>query len=284
MLNGIVDRVRALVPGQSANVAPVVPVVRFSGVIGRASRLRQGISLRSVEAPLKKAFGIKPAPAVAIIIDSPGGSPVQSHLIYRHIRALAEEKEKQVLVFAEDVCASGGYMIACAGDEIIVDPASVVGSIGVVSAGFGFVDAISKIGVERRIYTAGKNKATLDPFRPEKPEDVDHLKDLQSDVHDLFIDLVRSRRGTDLADTEELFTGLFWSGSKAVALGLADRTGYVRSVLREKFGEKVRIKPISADRSFWARRGLAFEAISDAVVTRLGAEFEERSLRSRFGR
>ncbi len=283
MLNRIVDRVRSIIPGQSANAAPVVPVVRLAGIIGRGSRFRPGLSLHSVAGPLKKAFSIKAAEAVAIVIDSPGGSPVQSHLIHRRIRALAEENDKKVLVFTEDVCASGGYMIACAGDEIIVDPASIIGSIGVVSAGFGFVEAIGKLGVERRVYTAGENKATLDPFRPENKDDVDHLKGLQSDVHDLFIDLVKSRRGDVLADDDDLFTGLFWSGSKAVSLGLADREGDLRSVLRESYGEKVRMKVISGEKSFWPRRGLGLSAITETAISSIGAELDERAAGARFG-
>ena len=172
-----------------------IPVVRLSGMIGQVSRFRRGLSLRSVAPLLKKAFSVKAAPAVALIINSPGGSPVQSHLIYKRIRALAAEKEKHVIVFVEDVCASGGYMIACAGDEIVVDPASIVGSIGVVSAGFGFVEALRKLGVERRVYTSGESKVILDPFQPEKPEDVARLKSIQEEVHDHFIDIVRARRG-----------------------------------------------------------------------------------------
>ncbi|MHA1190138.1 MAG: S49 family peptidase [Alphaproteobacteria bacterium] len=277
------DRVRSLIPGQSAENAPIVPVVKFTGIIGRGSKFRPGLSMQSAAGPLKKAFGIKAAPAVAIVIDSPGGSPVQSHLIHKRIRALAEETEKRVLIFTEDVCASGGYMIACAGDEIIVNPASIVGSIGVVSAGFGFVDAIEKLGVQRRVYTAGKNKSTLDPFKPEKTEDIDHLKSLQSDVHDLFIDLVKGRRGDVLADDDDLFTGLFWSGAKAVSLGLADREGDLRTVLRDMYGEKVRMKVISGERSFWARRGMGLSALGDVAVERVFAELDERVLRSRFG-
>src|SRR5690606_27753534 len=170
------------------------------------------------------AFSI-PAPAVAISINSPGGSPVQSRLIYKRIRDLAEEKQRKVLVYVEDVAASGGYMIACAGDEIIIDPSSIVGSIGVVSAGFGFQEMIRKIGVERRVHPSGRNKAILDPFQPEKEDDIAHLKELQQHIHTVFIDLVKSRRGARLADNDDLFTGLFWVGEKARELGLADSLG-----------------------------------------------------------
>ena len=173
--------------------------MRLSGTIGRVSRFQSGLTLASVAPLLKKAFAIKAAPAVALVINSPGGSPVQSHLIYKRIRALAEEKEKPVIVFVEDVCASGGYMIACAGDEIVVDPASIVGSIGVVTAGFGFVELMRKVGVERRVYTSGESKVILDPFQPEKPDDVARLKAIQEEVHDHFIEIVRTRRGDVLA-------------------------------------------------------------------------------------
>ena len=195
MIQNIVESVRQIIPGAGGEAAPVIPVVRLAGAIGKAGRFQSGLSLATMAGPLKKAFAIKSAPAVALIVDSPGGSPVQSHLIFKRIRALAEEKEKPVLVFVEDVCASGGYMIACAGDEIIVDEASIVGSIGVVSAGFGFADAIKKLGVERRVYTAGESKAILDPFQPEKKADVERLKAIQEEIHDMFIDLVKARRG-----------------------------------------------------------------------------------------
>lgn len=266
--------------------APVVPVVRLSGAIGRVSRFQSGLTLASASPLLRKAFAIRSAPAVALIVNSPGGSPVQSHLIYKRIRALAEEKEKTVIVFAEDVCASGGYMIACAGDEIVVDPASIVGSIGVVSAGFGFVDAIHKLGVERRVYTSGEAKVILDPFQPEKPEDVARLKAIQEEVHDHFIEIVRTRRGEVLAKDKDgdIFSGQFWSGKTAVALGLADRTGDLRSTLRERFGEKVRFKLFSTERSFFGQRkgvgigGRLGAGFSEAVLS----ELDERMLWERY--
>jgi signal peptide peptidase SppA len=256
-----------LFPGRGG-AAPVIPVVRLTGTIGKFSRLRPGLTLSSVAPLLKKAFSVKAAPAVALVIDSPGGSPVQSHLIYKRIRTLAAEKEKTVIVFVEDVCASGGYMIACAGDEIVVDPASIVGSIGVVSAGFGFVEALRKLGVERRVYTSGESKVILDPFQPEKPEDVARLKAIQEEVHDMFIDLVRARRGDVLAADRDIFSGMFWSGKTAVSLGLADRTGDLRAVLTERYGEKVRLKVFSSERGFLMRRGTG-------VAGALGAAFAE---------
>jgi signal peptide peptidase SppA len=265
--------------------APIVPVVRLSGTIGRVSRFQSGLTLAAVAPLLRKAFSIRAAPAVALIVNSPGGSPVQSHLIYKRIRALAEEKEKTVIVFAEDVCASGGYMLACAGDEIVVDPASIVGSIGVVSAGFGFVEAIRKLGVERRVYTSGDAKVILDPFQPEKPEDVARLRAIQEEVHDHFIEIVRTRRGEVLAKERDadIFSGQFWSGKTAVALGLADRTGDLRTTLRERFGEKVRFRVFSTERSFFGRKGVGIGgalggAFSEAVLS----ELDERMLWDRY--
>ena len=281
----VFDRLRKRLPGKWGNVPVTVPVVRLQGAIGMASPLRPGLSLANVAQQLDKAFSID-GPAVALIVNSPGGSPVQSRLIHARIRALAEEKKKDVLVFVEDVAASGGYMLAVAGDEIIADPSSVVGSIGVVSAGFGFPEALAKLGIERRVHTAGPNKAILDPFRPEREEDVQHLKALQLEVHDVFIDLVKSRRGEVLSDNPDLFTGLFWTGTTARDLGLVDSLGDLRSVLRERFGDKVKTPLISAPRSLFGRRqasgveagasggltqGLADEALSALEIRALWA-------------
>jgi len=266
---------------------PVIPLVRLNGMIGSASTFRSGLSLQSVESALARAFGVKAAPAVAFLVSSPGGAAVQSHLIYKRIRALAEEKGKTVIVAVEDVAASGGYMIAAAGDEIVVDSASIVGSIGVLSAGFGFPKLLERIGVERRVHTAGKSKAMLDPFQPEKAEDVARLHALQEDVHASFIDLVKSRRH-GLKDDPDLFTGAFWSGARAVELGLADRVGDLRSVLRERYGEKVRVLPIAIGRGGWLRRRMGFgsggsDDTSLALVDRVMAAIEERMLWNRFG-
>ena len=274
------DAYRRVFPGANA---PLVPVVRLAGTIGKLSRFQSGLTLASVAPLLKKAFAMKP-PAVALIVDSPGGSPVQSHLIYKRIRTHAAEKQIPVIVFVEDVCASGGYMIACAGDEIVVDPASIVGSIGVVSAGFGFVEAMRKLGIERRVYTAGESKVILDPFQPEKPDDIARLKAIQEEVHEHFIDIVRERRGDLLAkDDSAIFSGMFWSGKKAVTLGLADRTGDLRAVLREKFGEKVRLKLFTTERSFFMRRGAGIAGMmGGAFAESLVSELEARALRDRY--
>jgi signal peptide peptidase SppA len=264
--------------------SPIIPVVRLSGTIGRVSRFQSGLTLSVLAPLLKKAFAIKAAPTVAIIINSPGGSPVQSHLIYKRIRALAEQHEKTVIAFAEDVCASGGYMIALAADEIVVDPASIVGSIGVVSAGFGFVELMQKIGVERRVYTSGESKVILDPFQPEKPDDVARLKAIQEEVHDHFIEMVRTRRGEVLARDREsdIFSGQFWSGKTAVSLGLADRVGDINSVLREKYGDRVRLKLFSTEWSSFGRRFGIGGAAGSALAERLASELDERRLWDRY--
>jgi len=282
-----------LLPKSMRSEAVTIPVIRLHGTImAGGSQLRPSLSLASTAGVIEKAFAYAEAPAVAISINSPGGSPVQSRLIYKRIRDLAAEKNKRVLVFVEDVAASGGYMIAVAGDEIIADPSSIVGSIGVVSASFGFTDLMKKIGVERRVYTAGKNKAVLDPFKPEKKEDVERLKTLQLEVHETFIDLVKERRGTKLKDDPDLFTGLFWTGRKGLALGLVDTLGDMRQVLRERYGPKTRLALVSPPRGFFARRlgffgsrrdhGWGTDFAAEAAHGLLDAA-EERALWSRFG-
>ncbi|MEH2474920.1 signal peptide peptidase SppA [Nitrobacteraceae bacterium AZCC 2161] len=235
-----------LIPARFRRSAAVVPVVRLSGVIGAVTPLRPGMSLAGVAKVLERAFATKNAKAVALVINSPGGSPVQSRQIYLRIRQLAAEKKLPVLVFVEDVAASGGYMIACAGDEIFVDPSSIVGSIGVVGGTFGFQDLIKKIGVERRLYTAGVHKAMLDPFLPENPEDVARVKALQREIHAIFIGLVKGSRGARLKGAEDvLFSGEYWAGETSVALGLSDAIGDLRTVLRGRYGDKVLTPVIS---------------------------------------
>ncbi len=274
-----------LLPQRFRRDRVTIPVVRLAGTIGSVGvPLRQGLALANVEQPLARAFAFKAAPAVAIIVNSPGGSAAQSHLIFKRIRALADEKKKTVVVAVEDVAASGGYMIAAAGDEIVVDASSIVGSIGVVSAGFGFTGLIERFGIERRVHTAGKSKAMLDPFRPEREEDVARLKAIQEDVHAAFIDLVKTRRRGKLADDPDLFSGAFWSGSRAVALGLADRVGDLRSLMRERYGENVRLRMIPTERSALRRRlGLAGDDRAAAVADRLIALVEDRLMWGRFG-
>src|SRR5215217_786936 len=245
-LPNLFDRMKQLIPAKFRRDAAVVPVVRLSGVIGAVTPLRPGLTLAGIARTLERAFATKHAKAVALVINSPGGSPVQSRQIYLRIRQLAAEKKLPVLVFVEDVAASGGYMIACAGDEIICDPSSILGSIGVVGGGFGFQDLIKRIGVERRLYTAGEHKAMLDPFLPENPDDVARVKALQREIHAIFIALVKQSRGARLKGADDvLFTGEYWAGETSVTLGLADAIGDLRSTLRARYGEKV-LTPIIA--------------------------------------
>src|SRR3954462_10052202 len=243
------DRLMQLLPARWRPGAAVVPVVRLAGVIGAVTPLRPGMTLAGIARMLERAFATRNPKAVALVINSPGGSPGQSRQIYLRIRRLAAEKKLPVLVFVEDVAASGGYMIACAGDEIFCDPSSILGSIGVVGGGFGFQDLIKRIGVERRLYTAGEHKAMLDPFLPEDPDDVARLKALQREIHAIFIALVKGSRGARLKGTDDvLFTGEYWAGDTSVSLGLADKIGDIRSTLRERYGEKV-LTPVIAPAS-----------------------------------
>ena len=243
------DRLMEWVPARLRRGAAVVPVVRLSGLIGAVTPLRPGMSLAGVARTLERAFSMKSAKAVALVINSPGGSPVQSRQIYLRIRQLAAEKKLPVLVFVEDVAASGGYMIACAGDEIFCDPSSIMGSIGVVGGSFGFQELIKRIGVERRLYTAGEHKGMLDPFLPENPDDVARLKAIQREIHALFIALVKQSRGTRLKGSDDvLFTGEYWAGETSVSLGLADAIGDLRSTLRARYGDKV-VTPLVAPSS-----------------------------------
>jgi signal peptide peptidase SppA len=246
MAPSLIDRLKTLVPERFRPGTAVVPVVRLSGVIGAVTPLRPGMSLAGVARMLERAFATKNAKAVALVINSPGGSPVQSRQIYLRIRQLAAEKKLPVLVFVEDVAASGGYMIACAGDEIFCDPSSILGSIGVVGGSFGFQELIKKIGVERRLYTAGAHKAMLDPFLPENPDDVARVKALQREIHAIFIALVKQSRGSKLKGADDvLFTGEYWAGETSISLGLADAIGDLRSTLRARYGDKVKTPVIA---------------------------------------
>ena len=265
---------------------PVVPVVRLVGVIGISTPLKPGLTLANVARGLERAFALPNIKAVALAINSPGGSAVQSHLIHRRIRALAEENEVPVIAFVEDVAASGGYMIACAADEIVADPSSIVGSIGVVTASFGFDRLFERIGIERRIHTAGERKAMLDPFKPEKPEDVKRLKAVQRSIHEGFMALVKERRGKKLAGPEKtLFSGEFWIGGEAEKLGLVDRLGDMRGVLRERYGKDVIIRLISPPAGWLGRRvpGVAADVASADWAATLISAIEARVLWGRYG-
>lgn len=266
---------------------PIVPVVRLSGVIANGGVLGgRSLSIESVAPLLKRAFETRGARAVALALNSPGGSPVQSALIAQRIRLHAREKNLPVIAFVEDVAASGGYWLACAADEIIADPSSIVGSIGVISAGFGFQDLIARIGVERRVHTSGENKSMLDPFRPEQPEDVVRLKRLQAEIHDGFKDWVRERRGRLLKGDESLlFTGEFWTARRGLEYGLVDGFGELRATLQARYGDKVRLPVIGPRRRLLSRFGLqtgiggGIDNIGPATL----AALEERALWQRFG-
>jgi signal peptide peptidase SppA len=290
---GAIDRGMEWIPLRFRRGTAVVPVVRLSGLIGAVTPLRQGMTLAGLARILERAFSFRNAKAVALLINSPGGSPVQSRQIYLRIRQLSAEKKLPVLAFVEDVAASGGYMIACAADEIFCDPSSILGSIGVVGGSFGLQDLIKKIGVERRLYTAGEHKAMLDPFLPENPDDVARLKKIQREIHTIFIALVKASRGARLKGADDvLFTGEYWAGETAVSLGLADAVGDLRSTLRARYGEKV-VTPLIAPPSgllagLFGRRApgagslAAVDGVSglpDALISAL----ESRAIWAKFG-
>jgi signal peptide peptidase SppA len=289
----LIDRASEWLPARLRRGAVVVPVVRLSGLIGSVTPLRQGMSLATLARTLERAFAVKHAKAVALLINSPGGSPVQSRQIYLRIRQLAAEKKLPVLAFVEDVAASGGYMIACAADEIFCDPSSILGSIGVVGGSFGLQDLIRKIGIERRLYTAGEHKAMLDPFLPENPDDVARLKAIQREIHAIFIALVKDSRRDRLKGADDmLFTGEYWAGETAISLGLADAIGDLRSTLRGRFGEKV-LTPLIAPASgmlsgLFGRRSPGAGALA-AMETASGwpdeiiSALESRAIWARFG-
>jgi signal peptide peptidase SppA len=262
---------------------PVVPVVRLSGVIAAGGLMgARGLSIESVAPLLTKAFKTSGAKAVVLSINSPGGSPVQSALIASRIRLLADENKIPVIAFVEDVAASGGYWLACAADEIIVDPASIVGSIGVISSGFGFHELIARYGVERRVHTSGESKSMLDPFRPEKAEDIARLSRLQAEIHEGFKGWVRERRGSRLqGDEAMLFSGEFWTGRRALELGLVDALGDLRTILQGRFGTRVHLPVISPRRSFLARFGIGSSI--DMIGPSTLAALEERAYWQRFG-
>ena len=258
----------------------IIPHIKLSGVIGNVGKFKQGIDFSGQEEIISKAFALKKAPCVAITVNSPGGSPVQSHLIYNFIKQQAKKNKKKVIVFAEDVAASGGYLIACAGDEIYANSSSIIGSIGVIYSSFGFTELIKKIGVERRVHTAGKNKSTLDPFQEEKKEDIERLKNIQLDLHKDFIEVVEKSRGSKLKRNEvELFSGEFWSGRKAKDLGLIDGVGDANQILREKFGENVVIKKFEKSKSWLSKKLSSSNDHVDQFMNLL----DEKSIWQRYG-
>jgi signal peptide peptidase SppA len=264
---------------------PKVAVIRLSGAIGMGSAFRPGLSAAGLEDTLTRAFSRKGLVAVALVINCPGGSAAQSSLIGQRIRQLAEEKKLPVLAYVEDVAASGGYWLATAADEIYADETSIVGSIGVVAAGFGFTKAIEKLGVERRVYTAGKNKVMLDPFQPEKPEDVARVLELQAGIHEVFKTHIRARRGARLkAADDEVFTGAFWTGRKAAEMGLIDGIGEMTSHLKSRFGPDVNILRPSVQGNWLARRFKVDTGNLTAEMSQgLAQGLEHRALWGRYG-
>jgi signal peptide peptidase SppA len=284
----LVENLHWLIPERFRPNIPIVPVVRLSGIIGVSTPLRPGLTLSTVARSLERAFSVRNARAVALVINSPGGSPAQSHLIYRRIRQLADEKKIPVIAFIEDVGASGGYMLACAADEIVCDTYSIVGSIGVVGGSFGFPKLMDKLGIERRVYSSGERKVMLDPFQPEKPEDVKRYKAIQKEIHEHFIALVKERRGARLTGADKvLFSGEFWTAPKSIELGLTDALGDLRSTLRQRYGDKVRTPLIAAERSLFGRR-LPGVMLSDLTgrpgfTDELVSTLEARAIWSRFG-
>jgi signal peptide peptidase SppA len=258
----------------------IVAHIKLNGVIGNVGKFKEGIDFSGQEEIIKKAFSLKKAKAVAITINSPGGSPVQSHLIYKFIRSEAKKNKIKVIVFAEDVAASGGYLIACAGDEIYANSSSIIGSIGVIYSSFGFTELIKKIGVERRVHTAGKNKSSLDPFQDEKTEDIERLKNIQLDLHKDFIEVVEESRGSKLKkDDVELFSGEFWAGKKAKELGLVDGLGNSNEILKEKFGDDIIIKKFEKSKG-WLSKKLSS---SNNQMDQFANILEERSIWQRYG-
>ena len=262
----------------------VVPALRLSGVIGSMPLRGGGLTLSSLERQIEALFAPKDAPAAVLLLNSPGGSPVQSSLIAQRIRALAEEKKRPVYAFVEDVAASGGYWLACAADEIYADPASIVGSIGVVSAGFGFPNALARLGVERRVHTTGDRKALLDPFRPERPEDLELLREIQGDILGGFIAWVRGRRGARLKeDAGELFDGRIWTAERALGFGIVDGLAEPRAFVRERFGKEARLRVLEPRRGILARLLRRGGPDVAAVVGEVLAGLEERALWQRYG-
>jgi signal peptide peptidase SppA len=274
--------------GDRNNGKPVVAVVKLHGVITPTpSPLARGaININTVESALTRAFDHDRLRAVAITVNSPGGAPTQSALVAERIRELADRKKVPVLAFCEDVAASGGYWLACAADEVYAHRSSLIGSIGVVTSGFGLNGLLERVGVERRVYTAGAHKVRLDPFRPEKDEDVEWLKSLQGQLHDQFVDWVRERRGARLTDGEELFTGEVWTGAKAKELGLVDGVGNLREVINERYPD-AEISVAEPKRPLLARLGIGGSAAglrspADLLLAAVEAA-EARATWSRFG-
>jgi signal peptide peptidase SppA len=289
-LRDVTDKVAGRVPGlaEKTDRRPVVAVVRLHGVISPTPSpvSRGAINVMSHESALRRAFDHERLVAVALVINSPGGAPTQSALVADRIRGLAAKKKVPVLAFCEDVAASGGYWLACAADEIFAHPTSMVGSIGVVTSGFGLTGLLERVGVERRVHTAGENKVRLDPFQPERPEDVAWLTGLQTELHDQFVAWVRERRGERLAADADLFTGEVWTGARAAELGVVDGLGSLRSVIDQRYPDA---HLVAADprRNLLARLGIGpgvqAGGLGETLLSSAVQTLEARAAWARFG-
>ena len=283
---GKIDQLISLLTFGFGGTKPVIAVLRLDGVIGKVGAMKSGLTLCSLNKLIEKMFKTERLKAVCLAINSPGGSPVQSELIASRIIELAKEKDIPVYSFIEDVAASGGYWLACAGDKIFANRSSIVGSIGVIAAGFGFHEAIEKLGIERRVYTQGKTKSVLDPFQPEKESDVKIIKKIQKDIHDHFIDTVKERRGGKLTQTDEIiFNGEFWSGQTALDYGLVDGIDSLYSFIQEKFGDEVKIEYIEQKQSWFKKRfgvSLQSKEFTDNLASSLIESAEKKLIQSKF--
>jgi signal peptide peptidase SppA len=275
----------APVVGPLFDPKPKVVLIRMAGVIADSANMRKAsISFEKYKKNIEKAFSMKPLKAVVLVINSPGGAPAQCSLITAQIRKLSEEKEIPVIAFVEDIAASGGYWLACAADEIYAQESSIVGSIGVISQGFGFEDFIAKHDIKRRVYAAGDNKGFLDPFLPEQEKDVKRLQAMQGDIHDSFKNWVKNRRAERLNGTDkELMNGDFWAGNEAAKRGLIDGLGDYISILEDKFGKDLRYVELSPDKGLLSGF-MPMGAKADTNLVEMALETAEtRSLWSRFG-
>ena len=275
------DQLVASVFGDSKEV---IAVLRLSGVIGKVSTMQSGLTLESLNELIEKAFKIKKLKALCLIINSPGGSPVQSELIAKRIRDLAKENKIKIYSFIEDMAASGGYWLACSGDRIYASYSSVIGSIGVVSSGFGFHEAINKLGIERRVYTEGKNKAILDPFKPINKDDLKIIKDLQKQVYERFVEYVKTRRVGKLTQQDEiLFNGEFWAGQTALDYGLIDGIGDMYSVMKEKFGDNIKFQYLCAKQPWLKKKlGMSSKILADNFANSLIDAVENKIINDKF--
>ncbi len=284
---GKIEQIMSLLSFGLSGSKPVIAVLRLEGVVGRVSSMKSGLSLCSVNKLIEKMFKIERLKAVCLAINSPGGSPVQSELIAARIIELAKEKDVPVYSFVEDVAASGGYWLACAGDKIFASKSSIVGSIGVISSGFGFHDAIAKLGIQRRVYTQGKTKSVLDPFQPEKESDVKIIKKIQKEIHEHFIETVKKRRGGKITQSDDIiFNGEFWSGQTAVDYGLVDGLDNLHSFIKHKYGDEVKVEYIEQKQSWFKKRFMSSatdtKMLTDSMVDSVAEELENRVFKDRF--